>query len=250
MQTNHYKAASSWAAFFIILFVFSSCKKDPVTLPPPQPVSQELIVQFSSAGIALASIDSVVAIVRDQDKNIKLWKTLDKGATSFKLNLHPLAPGTYSTEVLAYSKMKPDLTARQYALSTEFQLPLQQPLIVNSPNGSFTGAWNQRAVFFGPEAATIIVAMDPRDAYYEVRFRQANYTRLHLDRSSIDVNVLVAAKSKIRNIEGLVGFGENSDFTPYVDAMKNKTWTKATISGYIEPAVGGEIGFHYEYANN
>jgi hypothetical protein len=194
MQTARFKTTTIWCALFVIVSAITSCKKDPVKTPAPQPANQELVVQFSSIGVPLATIDSVVAIVRDQNKDIKLWKTLAKGAT---------------------------------ALVKDMQLPLQQPVVLNAPTGTFTDTWYQRAIFFdGPEAVTIIVAMDPRDAYYEARFRQPSYTRIHLDRSSIDVNVLVAAKSKMRNIEGLVGFTENSDFSPY------------------------DIGFDYEYPNN
>ncbi|MDO9374376.1 MAG: hypothetical protein Q7T76_08155 [Ferruginibacter sp.] len=251
MQTIHFKAASSLAVVFMILFVFSSCKKDPVIPPVAQPVNQELIIQFSTSGIGMGTIDSVVAIVRDQNNMIKLWKTLDKAATSFKLNLQQLASGNYKTEVMAYSKIKTDLTARQYALVKEVQLPMTQPVIINAPTGTFTDAWYQRAIFFGPVGtATIIVAMDPRDSYYEVRFNRPNYRRIYLERSSLDGNVLVAAKSKIRNIEGLVGLSEYGDFTPYVQLMQQKNWTKGTIGVYIDPAVGGEIDVYYEYPNN
>ena len=160
METNNFRTATIWCAIIITFFAFSSCTKNPVEPPPPQPGNQELVVQFSNTGVTLSTIDSVVAIIRDQDNNIKLWKAFDKASTAFTLRLHQLATGNYKAEVLAYSKKKADQTARQYALAKDIQLPLQQSLVVKAPTGNFTDTWFRRAIFFdGPEAVTIIAAM-------------------------------------------------------------------------------------------
>lgn len=176
---------------------------------------------------------------------------MDKAYTSFRLSLQDLAAGMYTAEILAYSKKRADFTARQFALSKEIVLPLEQATVVNAPNGTFQDPWFQRAVFFeGQDDAVIIVAMDPRDSYYELRFKEAKWKRLHMQRFSVDVNVLVASKSNSRSVEGLIGLGEYADFSPYVEKMHGKNWTIGNINGYIEGQNGQDIAFEYEYNNN
>lgn len=92
--------------------------------------------------------------------------------------------------------------------------------------------------------------MDPRDSYYELRFKEAKWKRLHMQRFSVDVNVLVASKSNSRSVEGLIGLGEYADFSPYVEKMHGKNWTIGNINGYIEGQNGQDIAFEYEYNNN
>ena len=159
---------------------------------------------------------------------------MDKASTSFRINLQDLAAGYYKAEILAYSKKRADFTARQFALLKEIVLPLEQAAVVNAPTGIFNDSWYQRAVFFGgQQKAVIIVAMDPRDGYYEVRFKEDKWKLLQIERYSIDVNVLVAAKSKTRNIEGLVGFSEYWDFVSYVEKMNGKNWTQGFITVFV-----------------
>ena len=256
MQTINLKSAKLVGGVFIFLALLTACKKEiiptPVPQPVPQPVSQDLKVQFSTAGISIADIDSIVVIIRDQNHYIKKWETMEKASTSFRINLNGLAAGGYTAELLAYSKKRADFTARQFALLKEIVLPLEQAAVVNAPTGIFNDSWYQRAVFFGgQQKAVIIVAMDPRDGYYEVRFKEDKWKLLQIERYSIDVNVLVAAKSKTRNIEGLVGFSEYWDFVSYVEKMNGKNWTQGFITVFVEPQSGGGIAiFDYEYYNN
>lgn len=255
MQTIILKSAKLLGGLFIFFAAFTACKKDPVQNPVPQPVPQpapqELVVQFSTTGISMTGIDSVILIVRDQNYYVKKWKKMNKAYTSFRLSLQDLAAGMYTAEILAYSKKRADFTARQFALSKEIVLPLEQATVVNAPNGTFQDPWFQRAVFFeGQDDAVIIVAMDPRDSYYELRFKEAKWKRLHMQRFSVDVNVLVASKSNSRSVEGLIGLGEYADFSPYVEKMHGKNWTIGNINGYIEGQNGQDIAFEYEYNNN
>lgn len=255
MQTINLKYAKVLGGLFLCLAAITACKKDPVQnpvpQPVPQPVSQELVVQFSTTGISITDIDSVVVIVRDQHFYIKKWKKMDKASTLFRLSVRDLAAGKYNVEILAYSKKRADFTARQFALSKEIVLPLGQATVVDAPNGTFNDPWFQRAMFFeGQDNAVIIVAMDPRDTYYELRFKEAKWKRLHIQRYSVDVNVLVASKSNSRSIEGLISVGEYGDFISYVEKMHGKSWTIGNINGYIEQQDGQDIAFDYEYNNN
>jgi hypothetical protein len=253
MQTIYSKSARLAGVIFLLSATFlTACEKDVVPVPEPTPfpppVTKELKLQFSNTGIPITDVDSVVVVVRDPARYIKKWQTMTKATTSFSLNLDDLPAGNYTAEIYAYSKTRADLTARQYALTTDIVLPLQQAAVVNSPTGSFADAWYQRAIFRdGATNTIIIVAMDPRDSFYEIRLNQPIAKNIHLQRYSIDVNAVVASRSYIRDLQGLVGCAEYSDFIPFVQAMNGKSWTKAVISGWVEGENGGDIGFDYEY---
>lgn len=250
MQTIRLTSAKVWGAIFLILAAFTGCKKDPVLDPAPPPAAPALKVLFSNASVSMTDIDSVVVIVRDQNQFIKKWRTMAKAGSSFNLGLHDVAAGNYTAEILAYSKKRSDFTARQYAFSTEIILPLANEVVLAAPTGSFNDAWYQRAVFFETSGqAVITVAMDPRDTYYGVIFKEAKAKKIILQRSAVYVNFLVASKTTTRSVEGMIGFTEYSDFIPYQENMKNKNWTKGYITGWIERAEG-DIAFDYEYDND
>ncbi len=252
MQTIQFKTAKLLAGLMLLFVVLTGCEKDdptqPAPHPVPQPAARELSVTFSNSSIPFADIDSVVVVVRDQQQFIKEWKTMQKGNGVFKVNLQHLAAGNYQVELAAYSKKGADLTARQYALTKNILLPLQQPHTINAPTGSFTDSWFQRAVFSaGQDNVLIIVAMDPRDSYYEMRLGLATGKRIYLERYSVDGNALVASKSTSRDVTGLIGFGEYSDYLPYVQAMTGKSWTKGVLNGWIDQEGLGDVGFYLEY---
>ncbi len=256
MQTIYLKYARLAGVIFLFSAAFlAGCEKDapqkPVPTPIPIPVAQVLTLQFSNTGISINDIDSVVVLVRDQEKNIKKWQTMVRATTSFNIGLQDMAAGNYTAEMYVYSKQRADLTARQFALTTNVALPLQHAAVVNGPTGTFTDVWYQRAVFReAGNKAVVIVAMDPRDSFYEIRLNQPIAKRIHLQRYAIDVNALVASKSTYRSIGGLVGFGEYGDFIPFVQAMNGKSWTKGVVSGWVELENAADIDFAYEYFNN
>jgi hypothetical protein len=242
-----------------LVTVFTACNKDiepaptrPIPAPTqPNPVAKELVIQFSNTGLPITDVDSTVVVVRDENKNIKKWETLQKSGAAFKLNLSNLTTGSYTAEIYVFTKVAPDNTARQYALTKNINLPLQETVTINSPKGSFNDTWFQRAVFFeGQNDAVAIVAMDPRDAYYGVTFKEAKWKIADLARFSVSERHLVAMKSVSKNINGTIGFEEYWAFTPYVQQMAGKAWSKGYISLYIEHQDGREVFFDYEYSNN
>ncbi len=236
MQTMNLKSAKVLGALFLLLLGFTACKKDEVPTPVPQPALSELSIKFSNETIPMTDIDSVVVIIRDQHQFVKKWETMERASASFKTNLQGLVPGNYKAEILAFSKKRADLTARQFKVSKDIVLPLAQSVEVPGPNGSFHDEWYQRAVFFERQGdAIVIVAMDPRDSYYQLSFKAAIGKRIHLQRYSIDVNALVASKTTARNIEGSIGITEYWDFVPYVELMNGKSWTKGVITIFFTP---------------
>lgn len=244
MQTFRFTKVKMLAALCLLFAALTGCKK----AEPSISVPQEITVQFSNTGVPFSEIDSIVVVVRDQQQFIKQWKTLQKGSSSFKQSLQGLAAGNYTVELYAYSALAEDLNAKQYARTINIELPLKKPAVVNAPTGKFNDSWFKRAIFMGTQQnAIIIVAMDPRDSYYEVRLKQPAAKQIHLERYSVDNNVLVSSKSTIRDLTGLIGLGEYADYAPYVQAMNGKTWTKGVISGWIEQDGLGDVGFHYEY---
>jgi hypothetical protein len=240
---------------FLLIVALAACKKDgpqqPAPQPVPLPIAKDLSVSFTNSSIPFTDVDSVVVVVRDQQNFVKEWKTMQKGPASFTINLLQLAAGTYAAELYVYTKKRPDFTARQYALTKTIVLPLQQPLVLKAPTGSFSDSWFQRAIFSeGQEDALIIVAMDPRDSYYEMRLRSTTGKRIYMERYSVDGNAVVASKTTSRDVTGLVGLGEYADYLSYVEAMNGKAWTKAVVSGWIDQEGVGDVGFHYEYFNH
>ncbi len=248
MQTIQFNSLKLIGCLLLFFVALTGCKKDDPQQPIPLPVARELSVGFSNSSIPFSDADSIVVVVRDLQHFVKEWKTMKKQAASFTTNLQHLPIGNYNVELYVYSKKGADFTARQYALTKRIALPLQQQLSIDAPTGSFTDAWFQRAVFSeGQDNALVIVAMDPRDSYYEMRLKSAAGKRIYLERYSVDGNVVVASKTTSKDVTGLIGLGEYSDYVPYVQAMAGKNWTKAVISGWIDQEGLGDVGFYYEY---
>lgn len=146
MGTRHFTKGIAILRLIIFFTVFTSCRKE-ADKPFVTPVVQELEVRFATNGVPVTEVDLIVVVVRNENHEVKKWETLQQATSSFKLKLEGLAAGKYNAEILVHSKKRTDLTARQYALSTNIELPLQQSLVINGPAGSFSDQWLQRAVF-------------------------------------------------------------------------------------------------------
>jgi hypothetical protein len=177
---------------------------------------------------------------------------MQKRGDSLLINLSSLATGSYTYEIMIYSKKASDNTSRQYYVQKNFTLPLQQRLVQNAPTGTYHDTWLKRAVFFAPNnEALAIVGMDPRDGFYEVRFREAAWSSISLQRYSVDVNVLVALKEYNKNLpDALLGIAEMFAFDTYVQTMNGKNWTKAYISVSLKHQSGRTVEFDYQYNKN
>ncbi len=256
MKTNYFTSVKSTAILSLLVFLLTACEKEiAVSLPPgsnpptTSPIAKEIAVKFSAATIPMDQLDSAVIVVRDADKNIVKWETMQKVSDSLVVNLSSLGSGDYAAEIMIYTKKGSDNTARQYYLQKLFTFPLQQALREAAPTGKFNDAWFKRAIFFADQnEAIIIVAMHPGDAAYEVRFKEPVWTSIAIERYSINTNHLVAMKNYHKKFEGkLVGLVEYFAFESYVDSMRGKEWTRGHISVSVRHESGSYIDFHCEY---
>jgi hypothetical protein len=253
MQNENFISRRMIVGLTLIVAAFAACtyKRDDVELFPPiiAPTFKELTVKFSGPGISLNKVDSAVVVVRDENQYVKKWQTMLKSSNGLTIDLSTLSDGSYSAGIMIYTKKGTDNTARQYEITKSISLPFQQQKIVDAPNGTFNDTWFKRAVFFGDQnEAVVIVAMDPRDAFYEVRFKEAKWVRTDVRRASININYVVASKTHKKVLDGQVlGFAEYTALTPYIDAMRGKDWTTGFIDILLTDETGRDVYFDYEY---
>jgi hypothetical protein len=234
--------------FALLLVGAVGCKKDDVLPQPPTPVTQEFVIDFSTETIPFQNVDSAVVIIRDADHFVKKSIRLQNRAASLYTGLTDLAAGVYTAEVKIQSKKEPDNTARQFALTKTFALPLQASLHLQAPTGSFTDTWFKRAVLFAPaDEAIATIAMDPRDAFYEIQFKEAQWDYSMLQRYAVSGSVRVADGNHTKILQGIIGFADYAAFEAYTQRMQGKSWNKAAISLYIRHKTGREIYLDYEY---
>lgn len=226
-----------------------SCKKDKIYIPAPTPVTQEIAVLFSGETIPFQNVDSAVVVLRDANQNIKKAGRLQNRVASLYESLADLPAGDYTAEIMIQTKKEADNTARQFAIKKTFTLPLQVNLQVKAPTGNFTtDTWFKRAVLSAPgQEAIAIVAMDSRDAFYEIKMKEAQWDHVQLQRYAMYHNAIAAIEAHTRNVQGVIGFTDYTSFDTYTQAMQGKLWTNAKISVSMEHQSGREVFFNYAY---
>lgn len=234
----------------LLLVIAISCKKNDTAPTAPTPLVQELAIHFSTETIPLQNVDSAIVTVRDANQSIKKMIRLQNRTAYLYTSLTDLAEGVYTAEIRIHTKKEQDNTARQFALKKTFTLPLHANLQLKAPTGNFTtDTWFKRAVLFAPREEVIAtVAMDPRDAFYEIQFNEAQWNYSRLQRSVLYNQALIALEEHTRNLPGIIGFTDYTAFDSYTQTAGGKLWTKAYISLYIKHQSGRGITLDYEYS--
>jgi hypothetical protein len=243
------KTASKYIiALFVALILLVGCAKEtPATSPTPKPEDNELAISFSAATIPLNTVDSGVVTVRDAGNNILRKLALTKRLDYLNTDLTGLPAGTYNLDIRIITLVQADHSARQYALSKQFIFPASK-IQLTAPNGKYNDQWLKRAILFSDQNEAIaVVAMYPGDPYYQVEFKEAKWNQTVLQRSVIDVNVMLAVKEHLKIVNGITGFEDTNAFIPYTNSVANKSWTKGTISLFLQHQSGREVYLNYDY---